>query len=218
MAITFEQQATYSEPASGVTFVSASLGFTPTVGRSIILSRNASNVGQSILSVNSPFTDWTFAVAEVGTFARLDILIGTPNGLGIPGNTASVVFNTTTTLLGRWNFSEWSGLGGVYAVANATSGSSVTVSSPIITPASLNDVLAYAVARGVAAASSGPNNGFTALSTPSAISQHAWLIASPSSGSYATDWQYASSTNWGSAICAFAGTPNYTNVSTVAFQ
>lgn len=204
-ALALVQQATASW-TSGSSY-GVTLSGAPASGDVLVLGQGASgtSANNKISSITETGVTWTKAV-QSNSNEDAEIWYGVVGASASASITVTLTGTPTTTSYA--NVSEWSGLNtSSPLVASGTSanhgGSGATASTSTVTPTAGQNVLLFAVTYQGGTLSSGPTNGFTALSTPSSGVQFGYEFVPNTSTSYSTSWTFSASHKWETEIGTF---------------
>jgi hypothetical protein len=173
---------------SGTSFTISGLT-TPTVGNTMVLYFNSLTNTMAITSLVQ--TNVTWALADGHATGRSVEVWYTTAIASSPGTTITINLSATPATAGQQSacVSEWPGQL-TLDVASSTNATSTTPAPPSQTPTASREALIVGAIRSGAAVSAGPTGGFTALlsSDANVRGYGAYLVANPTSGSYATTW------------------------------
>jgi len=201
------------QQVSGITAVVSSytvtLTQTPVAGDVLILLSNGNTTGVNVTGVTETNVVW-----NSGYSTNINRSQDLWYGVVTAGAGTSISVNTNASANFIYNVSEWSGLlttSGVDQHAGNT-GTSSTFSTASLTPANMRNVLIVAETTGTGHNSSGPTNGFTALTSADNSYEFAYLVLASANGSYSTTWTNTTNTAFTAIIADFLAANNGTGI------
>lgn len=194
------------DESTGFQTTSYTMSNTPTNGKYLILTRNASTATfSSLTSITQTNVSWARVGSVYSVNRKIEVWLGTVSASPGTGLTFAFDHSGTDSFAGG-QIAQWSGLSGVVDVT--TTGASANTTTPTtasITPTGGTNVLIIAADSRIGTYSSGPTGGFTDYTSAAASQQRtAYQVVASASGSYQAVWTYSPAAAWDAVIVAFA--------------
>lgn len=196
------------EETTGFQTTSYTMVNTPTAGRYLILTRNASTSSNAdLLSITQTNVSWSRVGVVYTVNRKIEVWLGTVSASPGTGLTFAYTGGGTSVFSGG-QISQWTDLTGVADVApTGASNTNTATATASITPTAGAHVLLIAVVSRTGSISSGPDNSFADYPSTIGVTSNrtAYRIVSSASGSYQTTWTYGTSVAYDTVIAAFVG-------------
>lgn len=186
---------------------SHTLGWTPSAGNYLVLTRDSATTAfNDLSSITQTNVSWSRIGSVYSTNRKSEIWIGVVSASPGTGLTFGFTGGGISTMAGA-HIAEYSGLtGNVLNTATGSTGNSATPATASITPTGGASCAIIAICNSPGGVSSGPTNGFTNYPSATGNNRSAYLVVTSASGSYSTGYTYSASNAWDCLICALEAT------------